>query len=501
MKKKLLLGAFLFGSFLTVKAQDSCAEAVVVTPGTYTVDAINGTFGAGCWQTAADNAEWYSYTPSENSLVTVRTDIDANPAASTDTRFSVFTGTCGDLTCYSGNDDVSGTDYRSAVTFPAEAGTTYYIAFDNRWLSTGFDFELSAEAVSCFTPTGFAYSTETPPTTTDVTLVWNAPLVGTVQGYEYEYGPQGFEPGSGIETVEVTEAMATMSNLDPSTVYDLYVRSVCSDTDSSEWVGPLSFNTVFEPVSPDYTYGFEEGNFAFGGWSTVTANQNGGVWEALQAGQNLPAQEGDFFAGVAPSGAASDTWLFSRGVTLTQGDEITLAYYVRQFISGGTTGNTNSLVVSVGTERNELSQSTILNTHSNITEQEFTLKNATFTVPADGVYYFGFRCNSPAHTQASNSYLLLDNVIVDSQLGIEDLFAFQLSIFPNPASDIINIVNNETASINGVEIVDINGRTVKFVRYNGVSEAQINISDLSAGMYLMNVSSDQGTTTKKIVKK
>ena len=64
----------------------------------------------------------------------------------------------------------------------------------------------------------------------------------------------------------------------------------------------------------------------------------------------------------------------------------------------------------------------------------------------------------------------------------------------------INIANAENILVNGVVITDLNGRTVKNVSYNGVTEAQINVSDLAAGMYMMTVSSDKGTMTKKIVK-
>jgi Secretion system C-terminal sorting domain len=47
-----------------------------------------------------------------------------------DTKIGVFTGTCGALTCVTGNDDFCGT--RSQVTIPAFSGTTYYV------LVTGF---------------------------------------------------------------------------------------------------------------------------------------------------------------------------------------------------------------------------------------------------------------------------------------------------------------------------------------------------------------------------
>ena len=52
----------------------------------------------------------------------------------------------------------------------------------------------------------------------------------------------------------------------------------------------------------------------------------------------------------------------------------------------------------------------------------------------------------------------------------------------------------------GFSITDLNGRTVQSVKFNNVNTAQVNISGLSAGMYLMNIASDHGNVTKKIIK-
>jgi hypothetical protein len=98
--------------------------------------------------------------------------------------------------------------------------------------------------------------------------------------------------------------------------------------------------------------------------------------------------------------------------------------------------------------------------------------------------------------------LLVDDfsVTTTGTVGLNDNLASQFSVSPNPANNIININSSNNALINGAEIVDMNGRTVKTATYNGISDAQINISDLSSGVYMMNLTSDQGKTTKKIIK-
>lgn len=143
--KKTLLFILLF-IFQQIKAQDTCITAVPITAGFYTVDAINGTDIPSpiCAEneTGATAGEWYSYTPTQNYTITVSTELQIN--LNKDTRIHIYSGTCSSLTCIVGDDDAGsiGTGYLSIVNFNVAAGTTYIIAFDNRWSSSGFDFQL-----------------------------------------------------------------------------------------------------------------------------------------------------------------------------------------------------------------------------------------------------------------------------------------------------------------------------------------------------------------------
>lgn len=144
MKKITLIIILLF--VVIVEAQNTCNTAVAVLSGITTVATIDGTDGVtlACSGTGnATAAEWFTYTPTNNYTVTITTDLPINTGQ--DTRFHVYTGSCGSLICHSGDDD-SGAGFLSTATFNALSGVTYYIAFDNRWESNGFDFQLT-EAV------------------------------------------------------------------------------------------------------------------------------------------------------------------------------------------------------------------------------------------------------------------------------------------------------------------------------------------------------------------
>ncbi len=162
----LLFGAFLLG-LPNLQAQDTCASALPITAGTHVVTAVNGTapttFCAANGALGANAAgEWYSYTPTQDYSVTITSDIAANTPR-VDTRFHVYTGTCGTLACYSGDDD-NGANYSSVATFNVIAGTTYLIAWDNRWSSSGFTFQLTESPIISPPTTPVTYTTQTIPT-------------------------------------------------------------------------------------------------------------------------------------------------------------------------------------------------------------------------------------------------------------------------------------------------------------------------------------------------
>ncbi len=322
-------------------------------------------------------------------------------------------------------------------------------------------------------------------------------ITGTAVSYDIEYGAVGFELGTGL-SLNTTTGVFSLTPLEPGTGYEFYIKSNCSETADNGWEGPYIFYTTLSTsVNLDYEYGFEEVPFTAAGWSVVNVG-TGGNWTRFTTSEDIPTQEGDWMAGVIGAAAPADTWLFSRGINVTSGDEVSLSFYAKMVALAGA-GNVNSLVVTVGTDNTAAAQTTVL-LNLNVTDLEWALKNASFTAPDNGVYYFGFHCTSPAHTQADFGALLIDNVAFDSELSIENLISSEFSVYPNPATNVINITNADNILVNGVAIVDINGRTVKSLKFDNVTEAQINVADLSAGVYLMNISSDNGTTTKKIVK-
>ncbi|MXN93112.1 T9SS type A sorting domain-containing protein [Flavobacterium sp. Sd200] len=104
------------------------------------------------------------------------------------------------------------------------------------------------------------------------------------------------------------------------------------------------------------------------------------------------------------------------------------------------------------------------------------------------------------HEGYNQDMIFIDSVIVtENTAGRNDALAKQFKIFPNPATSVVNIASPNVA-INEVSFTDVNGRVVKTEKVNALTDATVNITGLSAGIYFMKVSSDKGSFVKEVVK-
>jgi len=82
-------------------------------------------------------------------------------------------------------------------------------------------------------------------------------------------------------------------------------------------------------------------------------------------------------------------------------------------------------------------------------------------------------------------------------VGIKETVKTGFSIVPNPAKD--NIKITAQSIFNKVEIVNFLGQTVLSQNNDGV-EANVNVSNLTGGIYFVRIISDNGTSVQKFVK-
>ncbi|WP_396157880.1 T9SS type A sorting domain-containing protein [Flavobacterium sp.] len=109
---------------------------------------------------------------------------------------------------------------------------------------------------------------------------------------------------------------------------------------------------------------------------------------------------------------------------------------------------------------------------------------------------FGIQCVSP------DAYMFMvdDFKVTTTGLSVNESLAKKFSTYPNPANSLVNISNNDNIVFTNVAINDINGRTVKTMKVNNLSEVQLDVNELSAGVYFMNITTDSGIAVKKFIK-
>ena len=99
-------------------------------------------------------------------------------------------------------------------------------------------------------------------------------------------------------------------------------------------------------------------------------------------------------------------------------------------------------------------------------------------------------------TSGYGNNVFVDNIEVSNNpVSIETVENSNLSIFPNPVKDVLTI--NYDKAISQIDVYDVNGKLVKtFTTVNGT----INVSDLSSGVYMLNIQTEEGLVVRKIVK-
>lgn len=90
--------------------------------------------------------------------------------------------------------------------------------------------------------------------------------------------------------------------------------------------------------------------------------------------------------------------------------------------------------------------------------------------------------------------------VVETSTGVADRMNDRLQIWPNPATDLLNVQLEDRANVTSVELIDITGRTLMAVRPTA-SIGRIDVSDLPIGNYMIRITSADGAFHGRFVKR
>ena len=95
--------------------------------------------------------------------------------------------------------------------------------------------------------------------------------------------------------------------------------------------------------------------------------------------------------------------------------------------------------------------------------------------------------------------VMFNYIMGGTALSVDDAVATGLNVYPNPASDLLN-VNFDATSATTVELVDLTGKVVETsISEAGTVTTQFATSNINAGVYFVNVKNVNGITTSKVV--
>lgn len=85
------------------------------------------------------------------------------------------------------------------------------------------------------------------------------------------------------------------------------------------------------------------------------------------------------------------------------------------------------------------------------------------------------------------------------ELGINDYYQNQIIVYPNPTSNFVFVKSNLNLQFVNFEIYDFNGRLVLSGEQLLNQQFSINVSNLSSGIYILNINNSQFETNYKII--
>ncbi|RQO42355.1 hypothetical protein DBR39_00330 [Chryseobacterium sp. KBW03] len=391
---------------------------------------------------------------------------------------------------------VTSTATSAFVNFTAATTGTYYFgfqAYSDANMNELYVDDISIDlAPACSEPTALVASNIT---AAGATVSWTAATPVPANGYDIYYSTTNTAP-TATSTPNFTGVTAITYNipgLAASTPYYVWVRSVCSSTSKSAWSDYVAFTTLCTSTGLPYTLDFENVSTPELPGCTVATNMGtGNNWETMDP----PSDSQGFSTNVLKykfnSFSSANAWFFTQGLSLTAGVQYTISY---------TYGNNSStfvekLKVAYGTSPVESAMTNSIADYSSIDDATAHTVTITFTVPATGVYFFGFN----AYSDADQYNLYLDDIhITNENLATSEVAKAKNSIqvYPNPFTDVLNI--SDVKNVKNVSVTDVTGKLVKTIAN---PESTIHLRDLMQGVYLVTLEMKDGSKqTIKAIKK
>jgi len=391
-------------------------------------------------------------------------------------------------------------------------------------------------AAPCSDITGLSTSNAS---TTSVDIAWTAG--GSETSWDIEYGPQGYTQGSDAGTIiTVTTNPYPLTGLIEGYAYDVYVRSNCGGGSIGNW-DQASFSTTGTPCIVN----IPDANFKAALVGNPMINTNGDTeiqcYEAAAYagylsvyGQGIADLTGiEAFVNMTNFDAGSNDltavdlsqntkliMLYLDWNQLTSLDVSALAdleylYCQNNFVLSTLDVSQNSSLQNLDCNFNQIETLNVSNNGSltnlqcqNNALTHLNVKNGNnislFIMATENPDLNCIEVDDVAWSTANWSNNV-DNPVAFSEdcftVSVEQVVMAPMSVrlYPNPFSDVITITSDQNL-IESVKVYDLKGMLLYQMRDNS-TEVNVNLSNLSSGIYLIKTASQNGETMHKVVKK
>jgi hypothetical protein len=359
-------------------------------------------------------------------------------------------------------------------------------------------------------------------------------------GYQIYYSTSSVSPTVNTVPQEVASGLSkTISNLTASTTYYFWIRSNCG-TALSDWTAvnsfttandtacPTPFNLQVEELGPisatltwqtqsnaDYTYDvlIRLNNVAPTVNSIPSFNTN--LNSALYAGNNIEPNKTYYWWVRTNCGATKSPWTAGGSFTTPIPQNCSLAFYFQypQETVVPTCNNTSQIVeesaitgdfsvLSVTANRQYTFSTTIATDFITISNANNTAVLASGTTPL--LWFSGNYSGNIRYVVHENSLCATDtsfrtkSVTCTTNLSVEAVDHEVFKLFPNPTTDLVTIKSAKT--MESLKIYNQIGQLLAVFQPNN-SETVFSMSSFPTGIYFVEVKTETGTLTSRLLKK
>ena len=401
-----------------------------------------------------------------------------------------------------------------SYNFASYTGTGKYIAFKvSNGVGGGFylDDLVLDYTVVCDAPTNAHVNNVT---TNSASVVWTE--VGTATEWQLDYAAGNHAPGTGT-VVTVYADSVELSDLTPDTQYQVYVRSMCSTIDHSEWSAAVNFTTnalapcdapvnvtvsnidqtsatiSWTPGGDETTWNLQYKNTTALDWTNVTVS---GTPSHNLSGLTLNTL---YFVRVQTDCGAGSTSDWTLPISFTTLDEVVETCPAPTNLTATEVHNEDVVLTWVQEANTATAWDVNYREQGTDTWNTVVATAVPFTL-TDLSGLTTYEIQVVAHcTNGLTSDPSATILVTTTNVGVNDYDMNSVNVYPNPTSGQLTIDNSEMM-INRVEVYDVYGKLLNMVEVNDV-QTTMNVTNYAAGTYFVRIYTENGMVTKRVVKR